>query len=292
LLKKGKSLNRNYFDFVLQKKVLLLLFIFLSSLLFGCGEENHQMASISIFPSDVKIGVGKTYKFYATAYDSRGRTLAATFTWSASAGIGTIDQDGNFTAANSPASGYVYASADSLTGQAEVEITNKGDILGAVKNTRLEEVSGIKVYLGSQPTLYDISDSEGEFSITDVPPGDYIVISEENVNYLSATSPATVAAGEITTVSLTLYDRLGILSEGISGSPITISGQVQNYGPTTVTGANVIYLFYDVEGYLIGSGQATLGDFAPGEVKSFFIAPFPSVYSYSRMERRVGGESF
>lgn len=258
----------------------------------GCGEENDQISSITIFPSQAKVGVGKSYKFYATAYNSAGKPLATTFTWSASSGIGSIDQDGNFVAASITGSGYVYASADSVSGQAQVELTDKGEIQGTVKNSALEEVSGIKVYLTSQPSLYDISDSEGEFLITEIPPGVYTVISEENVNYLSATDEVTIAAGEIEVVNLILTDRVGIINENLGGSPVTVSGQAKNYGTTTVTNVTVIYLFYDTENLLVGSGQATVGNLTAGEEKPFFISPFPSVYSYSRFERQVGGNSF
>jgi len=88
------------------------------------------IASILVSPSPQVVDVGATQPFTAAALDAHNRPVSATFTWSVTGGIGTVDQNGLFTA-TTPGSGTVVAAAGGKMGSAQVtvpfEVSPNGD---------------------------------------------------------------------------------------------------------------------------------------------------------------------
>ena len=83
------------------------------------------LASISLSPNPVTIGVTTTQQFVAVGKDAGGNVVPFTPTWSVLAGGGTIDQSGVFTAGTTPGSyaGTVQVANGSIKAVATVNVT-------------------------------------------------------------------------------------------------------------------------------------------------------------------------
>ena len=77
---------------------------------------------IVIAPSSVGLIVDETQQFTATAYDAFDNPLSLSFTWSVTGSIGTVTSSGLFTAGIQTGSGSVVASADGVSGSADVTV--------------------------------------------------------------------------------------------------------------------------------------------------------------------------
>ena len=66
--------------------------------------------------------IARTQQFSARGYDQYNNEVPISPTWSTN--VGSIDDSGWFTTQNTPDSGYVKATADSIEGQATVNIVD------------------------------------------------------------------------------------------------------------------------------------------------------------------------
>lgn len=85
----------------------------------------QNIASISVSPPASDVGNGFTQQFTAAASDGNGNSFATSFTWSSSsAGLGSIDNQGFFTAGvTAPLSGSITATAGGVDGSAAVNVS-------------------------------------------------------------------------------------------------------------------------------------------------------------------------
>jgi len=269
-------------------------FSFLLLLLFVCGcGSTGTVARITVSPGSASMGAQQTQQFYATAYDSVGKAILKSFTWSVSGNIGTIEvASGLFYAGTTFESGSVSATADQVVGSATVSIANNGTLTGNLTKSDGERVPYIRLYLTAAPTFAATTDTNGLYSIYNIPAGTYEIKTTESTTYLSSTAEAAILVGKTTTQSFYLTPRLGIENESISGDPITISGTVRNNGSTTAVGVVVSYVFYDEEGNVAGAGTRSLGNLSPSLDRSFNVIPFPTVSTYTTKSRTVTCTSF
>lgn len=256
----------------------------------GCG-SNVTVTTVLVSPSSRSIGIGHAQQFYAAAYDSTNALLTKTFTWTTTGGIGTIDANGVFYAVNTEVSGTVVATTDNVSGSSAVKVTAKGILTGKLTNASAAKVSSLYVSLVGQ-SFSAASDTNGTYTIEEIPYGTYEAKTQETVKYVSSTAEVSIATGETTTKNFTLTDRLSIGSENISGNPLTITGNVTNHGTTDAVGVTVAYIFYDEEGYLSSSGSQALGTVSSLEASIFYVVPSPPISTYSSVTKTVAATSY
>ena len=164
----------------------------------GCGDLEGAVTSITVSPSTITVGVNQPQYFSVIAKDANGQIVTVTPTWSVTGGIGSITSGGIFTATSTAASGYVVATVNSISGRSAVTITSLGWVEGRVSDNIGNRVNGIKVYLkNTSPLLLDFADSNGDYSIENVPAGHYEVWTDESSTiYIPASVEATVSSGE------------------------------------------------------------------------------------------------
>jgi hypothetical protein len=170
---------------------LLLLFYSLA----GCGDLDTEVATMTVSPAAVTVGVNKSQAFNVTAKNSGGFLVSATPVWSADSTIGTISSSGLFTAANSAVTGKVTATYGNISAAASVIITENGWVQGTISGD-LGAGNNIKVYLDEVPIYSDRADSSGKYSIEDVPAGTYRVLTEATSLYQAGSQEVTVGRGE------------------------------------------------------------------------------------------------
>jgi hypothetical protein len=236
----------------------------------GCSGTG-AMVEIRLSPYSATVGAGKTQQFYATGYDSGGRPITISPTWSVWNSIGTVDAEGLFYAGSSTAAGYVIAAASGISGQAEVTVTDKGTISGKVRNALTEALNGITVRLSTDHSKSTQTNSSGSYVLSDLLPASYQVETVGTIRYLSASGEATVYSGQGSTLNLTVGERISIQTDNVNRieTTVTISGTVKNNGSTTATNCSVFYFFYDAEELPLGSGSSSLGTITAGSTEAF-----------------------
>ncbi|MDI6731361.1 MAG: carboxypeptidase-like regulatory domain-containing protein [Candidatus Margulisbacteria bacterium] len=172
---------------------------------YGCGDvSSNSVASLSISPTSATVGINDDQLFSAVAHNNAGNIVSVTPTWSVSGGIGTISSTGLFFAGSQAGSGTITASAEGKTASAAVAVTTSGWITGTVYDSAGNLVESIKVYLASNTSIQDFSDSSGKYTLSSVPAGTYWVLTLATSVYYSASAEVTVASGETKTQNLTL----------------------------------------------------------------------------------------
>ena len=91
---------------------------------------------IALTPEETSVGVQGTVQFTATVYDEFAAETDAEITWEISEAIGTIDENGLFTA-TAPGEGIVIATADTLTAEATVTVNVEPVLVLAPLNSRV-----------------------------------------------------------------------------------------------------------------------------------------------------------
>jgi hypothetical protein len=174
-------------------------------LLGGCGDIASEISSLSISPSTAKVGVNQILLFSAIAKNSAGMIVQVSPAWSFQGNIGSISPSGLFTAGTVDATGKVSATVNLMTAEAAVTVTAKGWVEGRVKDEIEKYVAGIKVYLLGT-SLQDITDTDGLYSISDVPAGAYQVWTDDPRGiYKPSSVEATVGSGETVRKNIVIY---------------------------------------------------------------------------------------
>jgi hypothetical protein len=200
-----KSKGRNNYQFSIKNWDIRHYFIILISSLIilagGCGgdlEETGGVATLSVSPASVTVGINQAELFRVTAKNSLGNIVSVDPSWSVSGGIGSISSTGLFTAGPASGEGSVVASYRSLSATAHVTITDRGWLTGRVQSAAFGNVSGIKVYLDENPSLNDFSDSDGRFSIANIPAGTYLALTQATAVFKAASQEVVIVEGETT----------------------------------------------------------------------------------------------
>lgn len=171
----------------------------------GCGDAPGSLTSLSISPTSATVGVNQSKTFTVYGHNSVGQIVTVTPTWSVSGGIGALESNGSsclLMTGSSAGTGMVIASAEGLTTCATVTVTSTGWITGIISSTTGQLLSGIQVLIQGT-ALETYSESGGVYSISNVPAGTYRVYTSSSY-YNSASSEATLAAGESKIVNLVL----------------------------------------------------------------------------------------
>lgn len=184
-------------------KCLVIVSCLLVIPLIGCGDIDAELASLTISPSSDTIGINQSQLFTVSGKDSLGFIVEVTPAWSVTGGIGAITSTGLFTAGSSTGVGSVVASYGGKSASASVTVTDKGWIGGRVIDSKGLLVPSLKVYL-SGTSLLDFTDSNGDYSISNVSAGTYEVWTTETDVYRAASKEATVGSGETVTVNFTI----------------------------------------------------------------------------------------
>ncbi|MFH1683285.1 MAG: hypothetical protein ABIA67_00235 [Candidatus Margulisiibacteriota bacterium] len=176
---------------------------------FGCGDLDTDLSSLIISPSVVTIGVSQTRLFSVVAKDSLGFIVSASPAWSSDSNIGSIGSTGLFTAVSSSAEGSVYASYGGKTASATVTVTEYGWLEGRI-NSPFGYMASIKVYLEEAPTLLDFSDSDGRYSISNIPAGTYEARTLATSTFKVASEEVVVGKGQTITWTILLETQPGV----------------------------------------------------------------------------------
>lgn len=161
----------------------------------GCGDVASEVTSLSISPASAKIGINQSVLFSAIAKDNSGKIVSVTTTWSFTGDVGSISSTGLFIAGSQEGTGKVKAVASGLSAEASVTVTAKGWVVGRVLDSLGYKVQGLEVYL--QGTSFsDYTDSNGNYSLSDVTAGDYMVFTKQTGVYKPSSQEVNVASGE------------------------------------------------------------------------------------------------
>jgi hypothetical protein len=180
----------------------ILIFVF-CILLTGCGEIKEEVKSLTISPSNATVGINQSQLFTVIGKDDLGAIIQVTPTWGTVGGIGTINTNGLFTAGSTTAEGHINASYGGITASAELTVTDKGWFQGRVFDSKGILVPNLKVYLKGTG-LFDFTDSNANYSISNVPAGTYEVWTLETSVYRASSKEAMVETGETVTVNFTI----------------------------------------------------------------------------------------
>ncbi len=184
-------------------KCLVIASCFLVFSLSGCGDIEGELASLTISPSSITLGINKSQLFIVSGKDSYDFIVDVNPTWRVTGDIGTITSDGLFTADPTSGEGYVVASYEGKSASASVTVTDKGWVGGRVSDSQGARVPNLEVYLKGA-NLSDYTDSSGDYSISDVTVGTYEVWTEETDAYREASKEVSVTSGETEIVNFTI----------------------------------------------------------------------------------------
>jgi len=81
-----------------------------------------SVSAVQVTPSSVALNVGAQQQYTVTVLDSSSQVVALTPTWTVTGGVGTVDQNGVFTA-TSAGSGQVTATVAGVSGSGDVTVT-------------------------------------------------------------------------------------------------------------------------------------------------------------------------
>lgn len=179
----------------------------LSFLIFlvGCGDVNSGVSTLTVSPPSLTIGVAQSQAFTVVAKDGTGKIVSSTPTWSLSGSIGTINSSsGLFIAGGTAGQGSVTATYSGKTATSIVSVTDLGWVAGRVVDNTGSRVQSIKVYLQENTSLLDFTDSDGDYSISDVPAGTYMAWTLATDAYRASSNEVTVASGETATANFTI----------------------------------------------------------------------------------------
>lgn len=181
-------------------------------LLSSCGDLETALSSLAVSPSSSTVGISQSKTFTIVAYDSNGLVTSASPSWSVTGGIGSISSNGLFTAGSSTGTGTVVASSGGVSGSAAITITDKCWVEGKV--TGAQDAGGVENILISidGTSLTDRTDSNGEYSISNISAGTYNVFTQtDHQIYSSGSTEVTLSAGETKTVNFYLTVRDGVV---------------------------------------------------------------------------------
>lgn len=268
--------------------ILLIAIITLS----GCGEQPVTVSKIVVTPSPVSVGINKNLQFTATAYSSNNRIVPTAFSWSVSGGIGTIAPTGLFSAGALELSGSVIASAQGVSGSASVSTTTKGSISGIIKNSQGTAIKGITVYLNGLTGNSSISDSNGRYTLSSVPPGSWEVDTADTPTYVLTSINVSVTTAEASIGDIKLLDRFSV-SPNFVGTPITsVTGTVVNQGSTMAKTVTVFFTFYDIDGSILTTAVGSAGDIPAGGTGTFSAFLASPIDSFSNETHMVSAGSY
>ncbi len=124
---------------------------------------DQTLTSIMVSPSSANLNENQTQQFSAMAFDQFGTALSSqpTFTWSKTAGVGSVDSSGLYTAPNGTGTAAAQAASGSVTGTASVTVSNATPTVATPAGASPTTVAG---------TTSDLSvlgaDDGGESSLT------------------------------------------------------------------------------------------------------------------------------
>ncbi len=197
----------------LLRKHLVIASCFLVISLSGCGDIDSDLTGLTISPSSATIGIDQYYSFTVVARNTVGTIVSVSPSWSVTGGIGAVTSGGRFTAGSTLGEGSVVASYGGKSASATVTVTDTCWIEGRVTGERDSGgVENVLVSIREDPTLFDRTDSDGDYSISNITAGTYEVYTQENHQiYVSVSQEVTVASGETDdTVNFYLTARSGL----------------------------------------------------------------------------------
>ncbi len=104
------------------KKTFTILFIVFLFSTRVAAQDNGSIQSIQVVPADTTVSVGDSIQFNSVVTDTGGTVIDSTVTWSVVGDVGTITENGKFTAM-AAGSGYVAAQIGDISDSASVTVT-------------------------------------------------------------------------------------------------------------------------------------------------------------------------
>lgn len=249
-----------------------LLILVAGFFFWGCGSTSSSssgaLSSIAVFPASSYVAPGGSVSFTANGFYANGTAASISPSWSVTSSIGTISASGVFTAI-ATGSGYVVGEMDGKSANAAVLVTYTGYVSGYVLDVQGLKKSNVYVYLTMLPSFSATSNSSGQYTISQVPAGTYLLANRGDASYVATTKEVTVAIATGTSINLTLNDRFSILNENISTTLSLVTGQIKNNGTTEARDVVAQFQFYDADTFLITtatSGPLVIG---AGSTESF-----------------------
>jgi hypothetical protein len=175
--------------------------------------------------------------------------------------------------ASSEISSINLAAGTTLNGQ-NFSLAVGGNVAGQILMTgTTTPVSGVVLTLtGSAGTFTGVTDTNGEFSVTNLPVGSYVLVALASA-FMSVETQVTVTANHTSTANLqttTLGVVSGLVTDSVTHSPLTLV-IVQVFNDTGFVGSALTDAQgnYEIDGLDAGNYQIVLGDYgSPGVAKA------------------------
>jgi uncharacterized lipoprotein len=162
---------------------------------------DQTLTSITVSPSTSGLNENETQQFIAAGFDQFGASMAPppTFTWSVTAGIGSVDTSGLYTSPGSAGTATVQAASASVTATATVTVTNATPTVATAANASPTTVTGTTSDLsvlgaddGTEPNL------TYTWSATTQPTGSNPIFSDNGDNAAKNSTVTFDMAGDYT----------------------------------------------------------------------------------------------
>ncbi len=207
------------------------------------------VTAVLVDPASASLVTGDTQQFTATVLGASGQQIETAVVWTVTGGIGSVDENGLFTA-SAPGSGMVVALAGDKAGTATVEVSPRtGAISGTVTNAETGAgIPGATVTADGETTT---TDAYGAYTISGLVAGDYTVTASAN-GYAQGSVQVTLAEGEGASANISLQPTgatTGKVTDASTGDPIE--------GATVSTGGK--------SATTDSSGNYTISGLSPGD---------------------------
>jgi PKD repeat protein len=198
---------------------------------------NQTLTTISVTPASSALNENQTQQFSATGYDQFGNTMASqpTFTWSKTAGIGSVNGSGLYTSPGAAGTATVEATSGSVNGTAAVTITDSPPTVvtpaAAAPSTVTGTTTALSVLGASDVGAANLTYT---WTATSEPPGANPTFSANGTN---AAQNSTVTFNEAGSYTLTVTVNDGQGGTITSAVNVTVNQTLTSISVTPATAA-------------------------------------------------------
>ena len=163
--------------------------------------KSVSVTAVFVDPPSASLFTGDTQQFTATILGASGQQIEAATIWLVTGGVGSVDENGLFTA-SAPGTGRAVAMAGDKAGSATVQVQPRaGAVSGSVTNaTTSAGIPGATVIADGKTAT---TNAQGGYTISGLAAGDYTLTAYAN-GYVQGSVDVTLRAGEGATANIAL----------------------------------------------------------------------------------------
>ncbi len=208
---------------------------------------NQTLASITLSPLNTTIAAGATQQYTATAIDQFANAFVTppAFAWARTAGTGTLDSNGLYTATGGAGNATVQVTSGSISTSTGITVSNSAPTISVPAGSTPATITGTQTLLS---VLGADSDGGGEAALTytwattGIPPA-AVVFSDNGTNTAKSTT-ATFGKAGFYSFQVTVTDAGGLTVT--SNVAVTVT---QTLTGLTITPANIVLHAGDTQTY-------------------------------------------